>query len=217
MNIVEAKNQITRLLRQYKGRVGGSLDSMTRGKIYELFCLSRVVEELNKRGFTIQFVGPTIDFKASPGNIDRKRSYFLLHGPRAQFEIHVDIEVTTLGSRSYNSSNSDRSAYHEIDIVVVDRNLIGKPSHAQLVLGVECKANETFQKSTLREVLGARRELSLLKRERASRLAQACGMSDPKVPAIPNSEYWLAHIDPSSLLYQQSPLTFGIVVHHWCP
>ena len=217
MNISEAKNQVTHLFRQYNRCVSGSLDSMTRGKIYELYCLSRVVEDLSNRGFTIHFVGSTVDFKASPGNIDRSRSYFLLHGPTTEFEIHVDIEVVSLGSRSSNSSNSDCSAYHEVDIVVVDKDLNGKPSYTQVALGVECKAHETFRKPTLREVLGVRRELSLLQPEQASRLAQASGMSDPKVPADPNSEYWLTHIDPSCLRYRQSPLTFGIVVHHWCP
>ena len=218
MNIAEAKKQITHLFRQYNGRVGGSINSMTRGRIYELYCLSKVVEELHRRNYKIHLVGSTVDFKASPGNIDRSRSYFIIHGSRGGFELHVDIEVTTLGSSLSRGENSDRSAYHEIDIVVVDKDSNGRPSHKQLALGVECKAHAIFRKSTLKEILGLRRELSLLTRNlQPSKLAVANGRTSPLVRADPTSEYWLAHIDPASKKYRLSPSVFDIAFHHWCP
>ena len=51
----------------------------------------------------------------------------------------------------------------------------GYPTYKNIAFGVECKAVSNFAKSILKEVLGVRRELSLLDRETKSLLSARGG------------------------------------------
>ena len=222
LNFVQAKKEIGSFFKQYGICVNKPYNKISKGKIYELYCLSRVVEQLKKYGYnvSIQSRFRSIDFKASPGKIDRNKSYFTAHARNGVvFEIHTNIEVMTLGiDLNYsNLEHQDLSAYHEIDIVVIEQGLSGRPRYNQLILGVECKADAHFRKPILKQVLGIRRELSLLSRLLPSKLAQAVGKYFPEIRANPNSEYWLAYIDPKGDRYKASPATFGIKFNNWRP
>jgi hypothetical protein len=59
------------------------------------------------------------------------------------------------------SSPPTKGHYHELDLVVVNAGATGRPKADQIWLGAECK-NTTYQKGLLKEILGIRRELSLL-------------------------------------------------------
>lgn len=183
------------------------------GKLYELFVLAKLLPELRARGWRVSFRGNTIMMFSSPGPIDAQRPHFELRrtpNGAAEFEIYTDINVGTLGST--NNRPRDRSAFHEIDIVVVPANTMGIPAHDLIALGIECKATANFEKSFVREVLGRRRELSYLVD------AQPCMLDGSVlVRAEPASEYWLVYIDPTGNNYRLSPDFFSVDLKHWQP
>jgi hypothetical protein len=186
------------------------LKALSDGKLYELYVLSRVVQDLAKRGFVCTFIGKTLQFKGSPGKIKTSDPHFEVTSPKLgapPLYMFVDIEFESLGSQ--HVSVSDKSLRHEIDIVVVDVNS-GYPSCKNIALGVECKAVANFSKSILKEVLGVRRELSLLYDAKLSVLSICGGNPSVTVPANPASEYWLAYIDPAGDSYKESPAAFGV-------
>jgi hypothetical protein len=101
----------------------------------------------------------------------------------------------------------------KIDIVVLDI-LNGYPAYGNIALGVECKAAANFSKSILKEVLGVRRELSLLQARTQSSLSTLGGTPTLFVPAQPLSEYWLSYLDPAGNEYKESPQAFGVEFKH---
>jgi hypothetical protein len=164
----------------------------------------------------VAFIGRDLKFKASPGQIKTTDPHFRLIAPSSgsTFWLFVDIEFETLGS--VQVPVQDNSLRHEIDIVVVDTSA-GYPTFAQIALGVECKAVANFSKSIVKEVLGVRRELSLLSSPRPSVLSQNGGKPSINVPANPPSEYWLAYIDSHGDAYKESPAAFGVEFKHLEP
>ena len=198
------------------------LAALADGKLYELYVLCRVLTDLKDRGFVLRFVGSaapkgtaaarhsTLKFKASPGMIKMADSHFEIDCPddtAAQHYLFVDIEFDTLGS-SINGA-TDLSRRHELDIIVTPATG-GYPTWAEIVLAVECKAVANFDKGIIKEVLGVRRELSLVRGEVLSSLSVLAGDSDKVVPAFPPFEFVLAFIDPRGDNYAQSPMSFGI-------
>jgi len=193
------------------------LKALKDGKLYELYVLSFVIVDLVKRGFRVTFQGHTLKFKGSPGRIKRSDPHFVIVPPNpavGRFWLFVDIEFETLGSKQI--SVSDNSLRHEIDIVVVSVDN-GYPKNSDIILGVECKAVANFSKSILKEVLGVRRELSLLQSPTPSLLSAFGGKPSLSIPADPASEYWLAYIDPAGNSYRESPGAFGIEFKHLQP
>jgi hypothetical protein len=193
------------------------LKALKDGKLYELYVLSFVVENLSKRGFALTFKGNTLKFKGSPGQIKKSDAHFEIKSPRAAAPplwLFVDIEFETLGSK--HTSVSDNSLRHEIDIVVVSVNA-GYPTFNDIALGVECKAVANFSKSTLKEVLGVRRELSYLHAAKPSLLSNWGGAPSVSISADPPSEYWLAYTDPAGNSYSDSPSAFGVEFKHLQP
>lgn len=173
-----------------------------------------MIRDLAKRGFTLTFKGASLQFKGSPGKIKKSEPHFEITSPNrttASLYLFVDIEFETLGSQYVGVS--DNSLRHEIDIVVVDVDS-GYPTYKNIAFGVECKAVSNFAKSILKEVLGVRRELSLLDRETKSLLSARGGRPSVTVPAKPPSEYWLAYIDPAGNSYKASPAAFGVEFKH---
>ena len=215
MRLDDAKREISEFFRSYGVQARHAMRNSSKGKIYELFCLSRTLDRLKSEyNLQVVFKGTTVDFRSSPGKIDRSRSYFVLHAPRMRFELHTDIEFLTLGSRQ--SASYDRSRYHEVDIAVVDCRAHGRPEFDALAVAVECKAHANFTKGIVKQVLGVRREMSLFVPGRPTILAMASN-SLREVEACPPSEYWLAYTDPAGCNYRQSPATFGIEFLYWCP
>lgn len=220
MDRTEAIKEIDAIFATYKTLSPSDtrlLTALTNGKLYELYVLSHVVENLRLRGFHLVFKGNTLKFKSSPGRINRADPHFevIPPGPSSHhLWLFVDIEFETLGTHHVGAA--DRSRRHEIDIVVVGVQS-GYPAHTDIALGVECKAVSNFRKSIVKEVLGVRRELSLLTGSHASILSALGGKPSVDVPADPPSEYWLAYIDPAGNRYSQSPGVFGVAFKHLEP
>lgn len=217
MKLDDAKRAIDKFFRDYGKTAHAVLRNKTRGKIYELYCLACTLRKLkHDYNIRVEFIGHSLDFKASPGRIDRSKSHFVLRSNSSKFELHTNIEFQTLGSKQ-SIKQLDRSRHHELDIVVFDFGVNDRPSFDSIALGVECKANANFSKDIVRQVLGVRRELSLVARNRRTKLAVASNTHVRVVSANPPSEYWLAYTDPSGNNYRLSPSTFGIEFMHWCP
>lgn len=222
MNIAEAINQIKAVFKTYakKGLIQKDwLKNADKGKVYELYCLSQVVRELSTSfGYTLVFKGKNVEFQSKPGHVHMHKPHFELHyGGVHKFNLFTDIEFQTFGASQ--NTVSDLSDYHELDLAVIDVQVTkGTPKYSQIALGVECKSHENFGKDIVKNVLGVRRELSLLKDPRPSRISNGASKNPPSlVPADPASEFWLAFSDPNGLKYSNSPSTFGITFQHWQP
>lgn len=194
----------------------------TPGKVYELYCLANTVEILKSRGFKIRFVGTGLAFKASGGKINSSDPYFEFWSPYEQqkkFRLYTDIQFWSLGSQLLNAQNvvcNKKSGLHELDIVAVPAGVTGFPTNEQIALGIECKSNGKFQKWILKQVLGVRREMSLLQPIGPSTLS-VTGVVKVPVPAEPASEFWLCYVDHAGDNYAQSAEIFGIEFKNWEP
>lgn len=217
-NKATAKSEIRKFFKKHGVSAKKAAASASDGKVYELYCLVQTLDWLKSQyPVTVRFVGSTVDFKASPGNIDRSKSYFEIAGGGHTLELHTDIEIETLGS-ALSGGTGDNSGYHEIDLVLIDPGVPDgqKPRHDQLLLGVECKAHASFGKGIVKQVLGIRRELSLLQDAPCS-LDMVFGTTFRQMNANPASLYWLAFTDSKGLNYSQSPGAFEIEFKHWRP
>lgn len=214
MDRAEALSEIEAVFGTYTSVVTSDsqlLKALNDGKLYELYVLSVLIEELDQRGFQIFFVGSDLHFKGAPGKIKTADPHFRLRAPSADdFWIFVDIEFRTLGST--NVTVADDSGCHELDVVVVSATP-PYPQHDEIALAIECKSTGRFTKKLIKEALGVRREMSLLRNPQPSVLSKAGGAT-VTVRARPASEFWLAFMDPKGSQYEDSPSAFGIQFRH---
>ena len=191
--------------------------SVTSGKLYEAFILALVAKNLTDReGFNLQLsTGTNIYLRSSPGPIDRKFPFIKILDPvtgQMIAEIWTDIEFLTLSydhRRSYNSTPR-RGDYHELDILVIDPGQNGRPSYRTIWLGIECK-NTPYKKQLLKEILGIRREMSLLVDSQRTKFK-----SWPRshVPADPPSCLLVYSSSWEITEYDTPGETFGIDFNH---
>jgi hypothetical protein len=219
MNRAEVKKRIERAIRRYatasSSRAYGLVpQSLTSGKLYEAHVLSLVIEKLaTAESFQITlFNSKFIPLKSAPGPINRSYPYFQLsRGGLVDAELWTDVEFTSLSyDRRRTPRPVQRGDYHELDIVVADPGVNGRPRHSQIWLGVECK-NTGYTKGLLKEILGIRRELSLLQNPRSTRFLQ---WPRTQVPADPNSCLMVFSTDPGVSNYVGPGEVFGIDFHH---
>ena len=220
MNKQAVKTRIEQAIKRFASTVNSSRaydlvpQSLTSGKLYEAHVLSVVIEQLaTQEGFQITLVNSNlIPLKSSHGPINRSYPYFQLrngNGPSA--ELWTDVEFTALSY--YQSSiprRIQRGDFHELDIVVTDYGINGRPRYDQIWLGVECK-NTGYTKGLLKEILGIRRELSLLQQDRPTHF-----MNWPRreVPAEPASCLMVFSTDSDVLNYSSPGEVFGIDFRH---
>jgi hypothetical protein len=100
--------------------------------------------------------------------------------------------------------------YHELDIIAVPAGMAGRPPHASVFIGVECK-NTGYTKDLLRFLLGVRRELSLLRDAQAT-----CFTAWPRgtVPADPASCLMVYSTYPAVSSFQGPGGVFGVDFVH---
>lgn len=212
MNSTAAISHINSIFNQYQAPGHAS----TPGKVYELYCLARTIEELRLRGFRFRFVGTSLGFKAGGGPVNQSFPYFELwlnnHSPK--FRLWTDIQFWSLGSK-INNLTDKKSGLHELDLVVVPEQTNGYPIVDDIALGVECKSNANFGKWILKQVLGVRREMSLLNGPFEAVLSTPNNYVE--VRALPPSEFWLSFVDYEGLNYRHSAEQFGIEFKHWEP
>lgn len=190
------------------------LRALADGKLYELFVLANLIDELHSYGFLLRFVGKNLKFKAAPGRIKLSDPYFEIRIPHVSaviYRVFVDIEFNTLGGRIVGAT--DYSQRHEIDIVVTTASS-GYPDYNEIALGVECKCIANFTKSLIKEALGVRRELSCSYPMRDSLLTMKHRKWSVQVPTMPPSEFRLVYIDKKGENYADSPRAFGIELKH---
>jgi hypothetical protein len=188
-------------------------DSITEGKLYEAYVLSRTVAKLaNDEGFTLILVGGSkLKLKSAPGAINRSYPHIELHRfGRCVAELWTDVEFLALSYSQGASGSPTKGSYHELDILVVDVASQGRPPHSAVWLGIECK-NTSYQKGLLKEILGIRRELSLLADPKKTKFS-----SWPRalVPADPASCLVVFATDAAVLEYSAPGDVFGIDFIH---
>jgi hypothetical protein len=210
MDKIAAINTIDAIFAQYNA-AGAHLHTQAVGKVYELYCLGRVVERLVDIGCQIQLPGSgLVGFKASPGPINTSYPSIDVSTPSGlPLKLWTDIEFQTLSA--CQGHTTDRSERYELDIVLVPADVTGLPRVDEIVLGIECKAHQNVSKGVVKQLLGVRREMSLLSGPVESWLSEIC-MSTPvrRVSADPPSELWLFHTHPDIRLYADGPEYFGI-------
>lgn len=188
--------------------------SLTSGKLYEAHVLSLVVEALSVReGYNVVLRNSTLlPLKSAPGPINRSYAYFELRkNGTLRAEIWTDVEFTSLSCEQRGKTNSpDKGDYHELDIIVADPGLSGRPRHSHIWLGVECK-NTGYTKNLLKEILGIRRELSLLQNNQPTRFSS---WPRPFVPAVPPSCLMVYSTDQAVSGYSGPGQVFGIDFVH---
>lgn len=192
MTVDEAKRRISEAFRRLlPGAPAPSLDilpkALTAGKLYEAYVLALLAEKLvHDEHYTLRLVNSHyLCLKSSPGPINRRYPRIeVLRGEQRVAEIWTDVEFLSLSS-SYRplGTAATRSDYHELDILVVDPDLSGRPRHDEIWLAVECK-NTEYSKELLKQILGIRRELSLLNDDRDTRFT---AWPRATVPAEPPS------------------------------
>ena len=116
--------------------------SLTTGKLYEAHVLSLVIEKLSvQEGYRVVLKNSAfLPLKSAPGPINRSYAYFELWRSRTLCaEIWTDVEFLSLScARRGNTSAPGKGDYHELDIIVAEPGLCGRPSHSSIWLGVEC-------------------------------------------------------------------------------
>lgn len=184
------------------------------GKVYEAWVLAVLLEKLQEEeGFEVQLVGGTkVHLKSSPGPINPKYPFFrLTHPGGLSYDMWTDVEFATMSyAWSGNSGTPQRTHRHELDLLVVTGGVMGYPSHADVIIGVECK-NTGFSKGMARAALGVRRELSLL-----SSAEPTSFVSWPRssVPASPPSVLLVCSTDSTITDFNSAGTLYGVDFCH---
>ena len=215
MNKGQAIAEIESIFRRYRTLTpsdGNILDALDQGKLYELYVLSELLDNLQQRGFRMQLTARTLRFKGAPGRVRTADPHFCVTSPNGNLLwLFVDIEFNTLGK--WLSGTTDRSRRHALDIVLIDA-IRDYPEHNNILLAVECKAVARFHKGIVKEALGIRRELSYLSPPIDSALTTVGGSRAELVCANPASEFWLAYLHSDGDCYAESPSAFSIDFRH---
>jgi len=165
----QIRQQLQKVFKDHLGASSATTQELvpqtaSAGKLYEAYVLSRVVERLVlDEGYSLRLVGGTkIQLKSAPGPINRNypRIELWRSGNRLA-ELWTDVEFLSLSYSARGAVSPTKGDFHELDILIVDAGVSGRPRHDQLWLGIECK-NTGYEKGLLKEILGIRRELSLL-------------------------------------------------------
>ena len=220
MNLNEARSRIERAFRSLTTAQDSSSystllpASLTSGKLYEAFILGKVAEKLvTVEGYSLTLINSNhIALKSSPGPVNRQYPRIdVVDGGRTVAELWTDVEFLSLSyDRDRSFGPPSRGDFHELDLLVVDPGISGYPRHSQIWLGIECK-NTGYSKGLLREILGVRRELSLLDNQRGTRFRS---WPRQRVPANPPSCLVVYTTDSRVNHYASPGETFGIDFVH---
>jgi hypothetical protein len=218
MNKRTLKTKITKALHKGISAKQSELASiipktLTAGKAYEAYVLGIVCERLRvDEGYTLRLVGGTkVALKSSPGPINTSFPHIEVFKNNGHIaNIWTDVEFTAYSAFQSRKKSLSFGDYHEMDLAMVVPNAASRPTPDQVLLTVECK-NTGYQKSLLREILGIRRELSLL-----SWPASTFFSTWPRsiVPADPPSCIVVFSTDHNVLSYGAPGATFGIDFFH---
>lgn len=218
MNKNEIKDEITEIFTKlFPSATKEETDlvprSLTDGKLYEAYILALIAEQLvTKENLSLKLVnGKHIQLKSSPGPINRNYPWIeVYHKGIVIGELWTDVEFLSMSYAKSGRSHPNKGDYHELDILLTEPFLKGRPPHYSIFLGVECK-NTPYTKSLLKEILGIRRELSLLTNDNATKFSN---WPRKKVPAQPASCLLVYSSRNVVLDYKDPGNFFGIDFFH---
>lgn len=218
MNKKTLKAKITKALRKgvagTKSEVEGLVPkAFTAGKLYEAYVLALVCQRLkNHEGCTLKLIGSTkVALKSSPGPINPSYPHIeVTKGGAHLADIWTDVEFTSLSAAHGGGTSPSLGDYHEIDIAMVKPGATSRPHPEHIMLAAECK-NTGYQKSLLREILGIRRELSLLTDQQSTAFST---WPRSQVPANPASCVLVYSTDAGVTSYMGPSAFFGIDFFH---
>lgn len=169
-------------------------------------------ELVNSEGYQLRLVNSEfLPLQSTPRPIDRRRPRVEVRtATRCVAEMWTDVEFLSLSYSRRAGGPPERGEYHELDIVVVDQDLEGRPPHSNIWLAVECK-NTGYNKGLLKEILGIRRELSLLQDPIRTKFRK---WPRETVPANPASCLVVFSTDRAVLEYARPGEVFGIDFRH---
>ena len=177
--------------------------------------LATICEKLvTKEGLRINLIGGrNLILKQKGGAINRSYPYFeVWKGPTLFGELFTDVYFNTLSYQMKGSpTRQTYGDYHELDIALLTPGQNGHPQHSEVILAVECK-NTSIKKSIIRELLGFRRELSLL--STIPLLTNFVGWPIKLIHSNPNSVHMLYCSDISVNRYTTNCQQFGIILEH---
>jgi len=210
----EIQQQLRKIFKDYLGASSTATQGLvpqtvSAGKLYEAYVLSRVVERLAiDEGYSLTLVGGTkIQLKSSPGPINRSYPRIELRSSGSCVaELWTDVEFLSLSYCTGGAVTLTKGDFHELDILIVNSGLTGRPRYDQLWLGIECK-NTGYEKGLLKEILGIRRELSLLSGPKSTRFGV---WPRTAVPADPASCLLVYSTDKDVADYSSPGAVFGI-------
>jgi hypothetical protein len=184
-----------------------------QGKIYEAYILAFVIEKLViVEGYSVQLVNNgTLVLKQKGSPINRTYPYFTVHkNGKLIGEIFTDTEFTSLSFKLRRGTTFIPGDFHELDIAMFKPGCSGRPGHDQILLAVECKATE-IGKNTFREMLGFRREMTLL-----TNVNPTIFNTWPvrTVNSDPPSVHLCFSTDPAIIRYADNGRCYGIYVIH---
>lgn len=134
------------------------------GKLYEAEVLAKIIENLvTLEGLQVTLIGRgKLVLKQKGGPINRAFPYFKVWRNGQLFaELFTDIYFNTLSSTLRPPGPPQYGDYHELDIALLLPNIADKPERDEIMIAVECK-NTAVKKNLIRELLGFRRELSVI-------------------------------------------------------
>lgn len=187
--------------------------AITAGKLYEAYSLALVSKQLvAAEGLQLMLMnGNYLPLKTSPGGINRRYPHIrLIRNSHVVAEMWTDIEFLSLSYSIRPTAKPTKGEYHELDIAIVDPGLSGRPRVDQIWLAAECK-NTGYTKGLLKEILGVRRELSLLSEDNPTRFQNWPRTS---IPCNPASCLLVYASDAAVADYSRPGETFGIDFHY---
>jgi hypothetical protein len=187
--------------------------TVSAGKLYEAHVLSLVVERLvNAEGYSLVLVGgKKLQLKSAPGPINRMYPRIeLRRNGNCVAELWTDVEFMSLSYCKGGASVAAKGDYHELDVIIVDPGLTGRPRCDAIWLGIECK-NTGYEKNLLKEILGIRRELSFVDHQQPTKFR---AWPRTMVPASPASCLMVYATDGDVKDYATPGQMFGIDFVH---
>jgi hypothetical protein len=221
MTAAEAKRRISRAFGKAFGpgaaQAGGLLAlGDVLGKLYEAYVLAAIARDLRtKEGLTATLsTGTKLCLKTGGGPINRTYPHIdIQYQGTTVAELWTDVFVTTMSwARRGRPTPCQACDYHELDVVMVPPDTTGLAAHDCVLIAVECKAT-SYEKHLLRQILGVRRELSLLRDGVATSF---CSWPRAYVPALPPSCLMVYSTDPAVSQWGPAGDAFGIDFVH-CP
>src|SRR6266700_5347537 len=214
----QLKDKISRAFARYLGVTSNQgtqlIPSGVAGKVYEAYVLSLVARDLvTKEGCQLRLNrGSRVQLKSSVGPINRAYPHIQVsRGGMPLGEMWTDVAFLSLSFwRNPQSATPTKGDVHELDILLTVPRAAAHPTPKEILMGIECK-HTAYERRLLREILGVRRELSLLSDATPTAFKS---WPRPTVPADPPSCLLVYSSSPAITSYAAPGVFSGINFLH---